>query len=327
MREARWWDKLENGAAQCRLCPHACIILSGGNGKCRARKNVDGVLFASTFGRTVSLSVDPIEKKPLYHFLPGEGILSLGHNSCNLSCLFCQNHEISQEKAPEFPITPRQLATHCQRANVRMVAFTYTEPLTGLEFIIDSGRVLHEEGIKVVLVTNGFVNPEPFEEALPWIDAMNIDLKAFTDRFYDKTCEGALEPVLNTIRRAHQSCHIEVTTLLVTNENDGEQEIRDLAAFLADLDPNLPLHLSRYFPRHLMTAPPTPVSTMHRAAEIARERLRYVYLGNLPGDNDTLCPDCGLTLIRRSGYHVRTNGFDSGVCPRCGAAVHGVWRV
>jgi pyruvate formate lyase activating enzyme len=329
MIQARWWTSESDGDITCHLCPHTCRIADGKSGRCRARSNRKGVLYADTYGRTVTVNVDPIEKKPLYHFLPASDILSIGHNSCNLSCRFCQNASISQETVNTSPIPTDKIPGLCRRYSAKSVAFTYTEPVTGLEWVIDVAKVLKDEGIRTVLVTNGYVNPEPLQEAIPFIDAMNIDLKAFTEDFYKSVCGATLQPVLETIRLAVEHCHVELTTLLVTGENDSEAEIRALVDFVADLNPDIPLHFSRYFPQYRMPNPPTPPETLSMARDIARNRMRYVYIGNIsiPGGADTVCPQCGNLLVTRSGYSTRIVGLKASTCARCGMSIPGVWDV
>ncbi len=272
--------------AVCPICPRACELEDGQTGFCRARKNIGGEVLPINYGRITSLALDPIEKKPLRRFCPGSAILSLGLFGCNLRCPFCQNHEISMA-GEEFPnpygASPDALAEKAlelvPRGNIGL-AYTYNEPLVGYEFVRDTGTIVREKGLKNVLVTNGYINEKPWRELLPIIDAANIDLKGFTVGWY-KRLGGDLETVKCSIAIAAESIHVEVTTLLVPGENDGEEEIRALCSWLSSLRRDIPLHLSRFFPRYRMTEKePTPVSTVYNLAEIAREYLDFVYTGN-----------------------------------------------
>ncbi len=328
MHEAHFYEKQDDNSVICHLCPHECRIADGKKGLCRARANHDGMLYAESYGLTVSLSLDPIEKKPLYHMLPTSKVLSIGHNSCNMRCSFCQNYSISQGDCPSRRLLPDELVMLCKRENSPAVAFTYTEPLTWYEYVLDASRALQEAGLKSILVTNGYINPEPLRELLPYVDAMNIDLKSMNDVFYREICGGRLEPVKETIRIAAKQCLVEVTNLLITDENDGDEEISALVDFLASIDREIPVHFSRYYPTYKMTNPATSVSTLDRAYEIAKEKLSNVYLGNVISDErtSTYCPNCGELVIERSGYHVAIRGMDGSRCGSCGKAIHGVWK-
>ncbi len=321
MKEALFYTQLKNQKVRCDLCPHNCVISPGNIGICRARKNIDGVLYAINYGETITISIDPMEKKPLYHFHPGKSILSIGPNSCNFSCKFCQNYQSSQLEVPTKTITPNKLVELCRSHNCNFVAFTYTEPTTWFEFILDSSKLLKESGIKTVMVTNGFINQEPLEELLPYIDAMNIDLKAFDENFYKNICNGTLQPVLETIKTAYKHCHIEITNLIITDENDSGKQINDLVDFVADVNPDIPLHFSRYYPTYKMENPPTSVSKLNLAKEIAEKKLNFGYLGNIVTDRNTNCPNCDQVLISRD-YPFKNEIVD-GKCPSCGHAIYG----
>jgi pyruvate formate lyase activating enzyme len=266
-----------------------------------------------------------MEKKPLYHFYPAHTILSFGTYGCNLRCGFCQNWEIAHGSPSTVTVAPEAVVPMLTAQGPRCVAvaYTYSEPLVWYEFIYDTARLVKEAGFKNVLVTNGMINETPFRELLPYIDAVNIDVKSFRDEYYVKYCAGRLKPVLETVARARESCHVEVTTLIVTGLNDSEEELGELAAWLGDLDPDIPLHFSRYFPNFELDLPPTPPQTLYRARELAQERLRYVYLGNIrDGDaGNTICPVCGAVVIRREGYMVRAPALKNGKCAECGAVI------
>lgn len=281
------------------------------------------------YGFCSSLAMDPIEKKPLYHFYPGSSILSVGTVGCNFACEFCQNWEISQATISEGELEDRYLpaetlARIAEKERDRGcvgIAYTYSEPVVWYEYILDAAHRAHQRGLRNVLVTNGYIEPEPFKELLPWVDALNIDVKGFSEDFYRRIVHGRRDPVLRTVEAAVQAGkHVEVTTLLVTGLNDNKEEIDQLVDWLAALSPALPLHFSRYFPGHRLDRPPTPVRTLIEARNRAREKLFYVYLGNVPGGegSDTLCPQCGQTLIRRLGYHTTVVGLEGSKCSRCG---------
>ncbi|MEW5994014.1 MAG: AmmeMemoRadiSam system radical SAM enzyme [Candidatus Zixiibacteriota bacterium] len=305
----------------CHLCPAECTLTKGKRGICRSRYNQDGRLVTDNYGELVTLAMDPIEKKPLYHFHPGSDILSTGPNSCNLGCVHCQNWTISQKEAKTFYCPPQKLVEAAVAQRSIGVAFTYTEPLMWYEYILDTAPLLRQAGLKTVMVTNGYINPEPLEELLPLVDAMNIDLKSMRPDFYKKICKGKREPVLHTIRRVHEAgVHLEVTNLIIPGLNDSDDDLLALIEFVADLSNRLPLHFSAYRPDYKMSHPPTPVETLLHARELAERRLHFVYLGNvwLPEGSNTLCPGCGRLLIERSGYHTSVVGLRNGLCANCG---------
>lgn len=272
--------------ARCEICPHHCNIEEGQLGFCNARANRDGTIVNENYGLITSIALDPIEKKPLNRFLPGSRILSVGSYGCNLRCPFCQNHEISMcERRPDniVRMQPEALVEKAlelvPKRNIG-IAFTYNEPLIGYEFVRDCAILAHQRGLKTVAVTNGFINETPLIELLPHIDAMNIDLKAFTEEFYHHI-SGSLKPVKRTIEIAARSCHVEVTTLIIPEENDSPEEMRRLSSWLADINPDIPLHISRFFPRYRMTdRDATEAEHIYALADIARKKLHYVYEGN-----------------------------------------------
>ena len=298
--EARYYSQLPFDKVQCKLCPHNCIIELEKTAICKSRKNIGGKLFATNYGETVTLSIDPIEKKPLYHFYPNSKILSVGANSCNFSCQFCQNYTISQNEVKTESITPQILSELCKKYNLNSVAFTYTEPFTWFEFILDSAKYLKQQNIKVVLVTNGYINPAPLAELLPYIDALNIDLKSLDDAFYRKYCGGSLQPVLDTIKYSFKHCHLEITNLIIPTLNDDQILIQKLIDFIAEIDNQIPLHFSGYFPNYKLKLPPTTISTLLKAKEFATMKLSNVYLGNVRAENSSYCPNCGKEIINRT---------------------------
>ncbi len=270
---------------KCNLCPHYCLISNTKSGLCGVRTNQNNILKTINYGKVTAMANDPIEKKPLYHFHPGKDILSVGSFGCNFTCDFCQNYSISQYKALNDYVAPDTLIKKCLDLGDRTIglAFTYNEPSIWYEYIYDTVKQAKESHphLKMVLITNGYINPEPLKILLPYIDAMNIDLKAFNQAYYQDICGGDLDPVLKTIELASKNCHVEVTTLLVNGLNDSLEEVRQIASFLSQLDKDIPLHLSRYFPRYHMTQPATDIATMEKAKEVALEFLNHVYLGNI----------------------------------------------
>lgn len=269
----------------CSICPHFCNLDEGQTGICQARKNVNDAVVSINYGKITGIGLDPIEKKPLKRFMPGSQILSIGSFGCNLSCPFCQNHEIAcgGESSSVRTIFPPELVEMAVKmipdGNIG-VAYTYNEPLIGYEYVSDCARLIRQAELKNVVVTNGYINPSPLEKLLPWIDAMNIDLKGFTQGFYRKL-GGDLEPVKATIMASVKACHVEVTTLIIPGENDSEEEMQALSSWLARLDPKIPLHISRFFPRHRYAdRTATPVDMVYRLAAVAKENLEHVYTGN-----------------------------------------------
>ncbi|MBP5799168.1 MAG: AmmeMemoRadiSam system radical SAM enzyme [Prevotella sp.] len=286
--ECRYYQRLENGVVACQLCPHHCHIASGKTGRCRSRRNHDGVLVSEVYARPCSLAIDPIEKKPLYHFHPGTTCLSIACTGCNFRCLNCQNHEISQvspEQVDYYDLTPEQVVSLCLQHHCPGIAYTYTEPLTYIEYIIDTARLAHENGLWNILVTAGYVCQEPLADLLPYLDAANIDLKSYSDEIYQRVSGGRLQPVLDTILAMKKAgVWIELTNLVIPGTNDDMDMIRRMCRWLVanELD-DAPLHFSRFFPRYKMQdIPPTPVQTLRTAKQIALEEgLKYVYLGNV----------------------------------------------
>jgi pyruvate formate lyase activating enzyme len=311
----------EGVAVRCGLCPHRCRIADGNRGICRVRENRGGTLYALTYARLAAVHMDPIEKKPLYHFRPGSEILSVGTVGCNFRCGFCQNFHLVTGDAPLTPVPVPDLVRAAANSGSVGIAYTYNEPLVGFEYVAECAKEIRAAGMSNVLVTNGYILPEPLEELLSFVDALNIDLKSMDPDFYRKICGGKLEPVLDTIRTCARRSHVEVTNLLVTGINDSDDAIRKVVDFVAAVNPEIPLHFSRYFPQHLFTSPPTPPERLEAAWRIGREKLAYVYVGNfhLPGGEDTRCPKCGAVVVRRVGYKTTAVGLTGDRCAACTA--------
>ena len=317
------WEKREDGKIQCLLCPVGCVIADGKLGVCMGRKNEGGTLYATNYGRLVSVAIDPIEKKPLYHFHPGRQILSTGPNGCNLSCQNCQNWNISQKESPTQFATPEDLVQLAIRERSFGISYTYTEPLIWYEYVLDTAKIAKEKGLANVLVTNGYVHEQPLKELLPHIDAMNIDLKSMDDDFYRKICKAKLPYVLKAIELSHRAgVHVEITNLVIPTLNDSEEQIRRLVDFVAGISDRTPLHFSRYFPSYEMNLPPTPLETLQKAFLLAKRKLKYVYVGNaqIPNTSNTYCPVCNNLLIKRDGYYTSVAGIEGKKCEKCGTA-------
>ncbi len=331
MQEALYWSVENDDKVRCLLCPHNCLIAEGKTGICKVRKNINNRLFSLTYGEVAAIHSDPVEKKPLYHFYPGSRILSVGTYGCNLHCTFCQNHHLSQPADQSFAqtvaIPPDQLVRKAKQiAGNTGIAYTYNEPSVFFEFLIHTAKKAKDAGLKNVVVSNGYLNPGPLSELLPFIDAFNIDLKSFSNDFYRTMTGGSLEPVLESLKIIVKAGrHLEITLLVIPAINDSPDEFRLMTDWIYHVLGNeIPFHLSRYFPSYKLSLPPTPVSTILRFAEIAGEKLDYVYTGNM-GDSDyssTYCPHCRSELIHRSYYEVEFTGLTSeGTCSGCGNSI------
>ena len=320
---AEWFERTGSGW-RCALCPRGCTWKSGSDslGFCRVRGMNGGLPDLPGYGRCVSLSVDPIEKKPLYHFLPGARILSTGPAGCNLLCDFCQNWNISQGRdVPARSVPPDELAAAAVSGGSAGLAFTYTEPTVWYEYVMDTAPLVRERGGFTVMVSNGFINPDPLEKLIGVTDAWNVDLKSWSGEFYRKHCSGERDAVLRTlVSLASSRCHLEVTFLVIPGENDDPAEWSGMAAWLAsECGKGTVLHVSRYFPRYRLKRPTTPVATLVQARDIFSEHLEHVFIGNLAGvSNDTLCPWCGALCVDRSGWPATTPGLSGGACSSCG---------
>ena len=323
-REAQYYEKKDDEKVRCVLCPHMCVIAPGKSGICGVRENRDGALRTMIYGEVSSISMDPIEKKPLYHFYPGSSILSIGTVGCSFRCQFCQNYSISQNPHHTTETySTEELVEYALRNRSVGIAYTYSEPLIWFEFVLDTCMAVRESGLKNVFVTNGYINKEPLEKLLPYADAFNIDLKSFRDDFYKKVIGGSLQPVLDTIREvaAHEEICMEVTTLVIPGYNDSSEEMEEITDFISGLSPEIPFHLSAYHPMYKFNAPPTSYSTLQRMRDIASKKLNYVYLGNVHEASNTYCKNCGAVIIERKGYATHVKNYHNGKCTSCGEPV------
>lgn len=331
---ARYGMRREGGRVQCTLCPRHCLLRDGQVGFCGVRKNQRGHLILTGYGRVAAIAIDPIEKKPLYHFLPGSQILSLGGMGCNLDCSFCQNSSLSagrDESMLHIEAAPEEVAGLALKHNCASVAFTYNEPVISLEYVVDTARVCRARGLRTVAVTAGYISSPAREEFFSVMDAANIDLKALDKGFYRKQCGAHLQPVLDTLRAVHAGpTWLEITNLLIPGENDGAEHISDLATWIArELSPDVPLHLSAFHPAHRMQDhPPTPAASVRKARKSAQKAgLKYVYTGNIQDreGGTTYCTHCGAELIQRNGYDTRLGGLKAGKCASCGTTCSGLF--
>jgi len=334
-REAAFWESLGDGVVRCELCPRRCVVPPGGRGHCGVRENRDGTYYTLTYGNPCAVHIDPIEKKPFYHFLPTTTAFSVAVAGCNLDCKFCQNWHISQARPAEtrnYRLPPEELVDVAARSGATSIAYTYSEPTIFFEYMLDCARAAKARGLRNVCHSNGYINEAPLRELCPYLDAADIDLKGMSDDYYTEMTGGTLEPVLRTLRiLREEGVHLEITNLVIPGENDGPEEIRAMCRWIREeLGDDVPLHFSRFHPCHRLTnLPPTPVESLDRARAIAiDEGLRYVYIGNIPGHRgaSTWCPECGELLIRRIGYDVEIVGLEDGVCSACGNPIEGVWR-
>ncbi len=335
MKEAMLYLPQNDRSVVCLLCAHRCRIPDGGTGICGVRTNQNGTCYTLVYDKIIATHADPIEKKPLYHFLPGTASFSIATVGCNFHCFNCQNHDIAQmpreypgRAIPGTPTTPQEIVEAAVRTQCESIAYTYTEPTMYFELAYETSRLAHERGLKNVFVTNGYMTRKALDTIAPYLDGANVDLKGFRDAAYRKVCGGKLEPITETIQRmSAMGIWIEATTLIIPTHNDSETELREIAEFLVSVNPAIPWHVSAFYPQYKMThLPPTSAAVIHRAVEIGKETgLRYVYSGNIRDDDssDTWCSSCGTRLIQRSGFYVTHNALINGACPTCGTPIDG----
>jgi pyruvate formate lyase activating enzyme len=335
--EAYLYEPLQDGKVQCNLCSHRCVIADGRRGKCHVRENQGGVLQTLVYGKLIAQHVDPIEKKPLFHFLPGSLSYSIATVGCNFRCRFCQNADIAQMPSDHQGrimgerTSPEEVVSAAKRTGCRSISYTYTEPTVFFEFAFETAKLAHGEGLRNVFVTNGYMTAEALRMIQPFLDAANVDLKAFGNTYYKEVCGAKLKFVMDTLKlMKHLGILVEVTTLIVPGLNDDPAELTKLASFIAtDLGADTPWHISRFHPTYRLTdRPATPVQTLTTAREIGiKAGLRYVYTGNVPGDlgENTFCPGCGQMVVERWGFQVRRMRLQDGRCNDCGTVVDGVW--
>ena len=334
MKPALLAERISDKTIQCNLCAHRCRLQKNKVGICGVRKNIDGTLYSLNYDRVAATHMDPIEKKPLYHFLPASTSFSIAAMGCNFSCTFCQNHSLSivrSERVFGEPITPDEMVEQALLADAQSIAYTYTEPTVYFELMVETAKLAKLGGLKNLMVTNGYMSEEALAEIQPYLDGANIDLKAFNDNFYKTYCGARLEPVKETIARMSEAgIWVELTTLLIPDLNDDEREIHEMTKFIASIDPGIPWHVSRFFPQHQLTdAAITPEDSIYKRLEIGKANgIQYLYAGNIPGDKwaHTHCHNCGALLIKRSGYSTRVIDINGGKCGNCDAAIPGIWK-
>lgn len=322
-REAKYYKVIDKEKVKCLLCPHNCVIQNEKTGICGVRKNNDGKLFTTIYGELTAMAMDPIEKKPLYHFYPTSNIFSIGTKGCNFRCSYCQNWEISQNSNVHTTYyKPEEIINAALRRNSLGIAYTYNEPFIWFEYVMDCSKLARKNGLKNVFVTNGFINPEPLDEILEYADAMNIDLKSFQENTYRSFQKGKLTNVLETIKKVYKTCHLELTTLIVTDMNNNMDEMKDMIDWISSIDANIPWHISRYYPNYDYNAPPTDINFMFKIHDHAASKLNFIYCGNIPGTygrSDTICPSCKTIIISRDGYMVDVKAITTGgLCMNCG---------
>lgn len=334
MKEAMFFEKLENEKVKCNLCRHHCIIANGKKGICRVRENHEGILYSLVYRKLISDNIDPIEKKPLYHFYPGTTSFSIATVGCNFRCLNCQNYEISQlpkdhEQIIGRDIAPEKIVEDALSYNCKSISYTYTEPTIFFEYAYEVAKIASSKSIKNVFVTNGYITRGALKEIKPYLHAANIDLKSFSNETYKKICGAKLEEVLDCIRSYKEmGIWIEITTLIIPEVNDSISELKQIANFICSVGPEIPWHVSRFYPRYrLIEKPPTPIELLSTARQIGIEAgLRYVYEGNVPGDGgeNTYCYKCKKLLIKRYGYQILINNIVNQKCPACDTPIDGV---
>jgi len=336
MKEAMLYSPLEEGKVKCSLCSHRCVILPLKKGICGVRENRGGKLFSLVYERAISMHIDPIEKKPLFHLLPGSTSFSIATVGCNFRCLQCQNHEISQmpvdgKGIDGSVVPPSQIVLLAKENRCRSISYTYTEPTIYFEYAYETAALAHQEGIRNVFVTNGYMTEEALRTIHPYLDGANVDLKSYQEKFYKEVCGAKLRPVLESLKLMKElGIWVEVTTLVIPTMNDSDKEFEEIARFILSLGAEVPWHLSAFYPTYkMLNLPRTPATTLHRAREIGMKAgLQYVYCGNIPGQGgeDTFCPQCGRNVIERMGFRVVKNDAVGGECRHCHAKIEGIWQ-
>ena len=335
IKEAMLYEKLDDQRVHCNLCARRCTIKPDRRGICGVRENREGVLYSLVYGTLIAEHIDPIEKKPFFHVYPASNSYSIATVGCNFNCEFCQNHEISQMPRSTLMITgvdilPAEIVSQAKKSGSKTIAYTYTEPTVYLELAYDTAKIANENGLKNVFVTNGFMTPETIDMMAPYLTAANVDLKSFRDEFYKKRCGARLNPVLENLKKMKEmGIWVEITTLLIPALNDSDEELKDIAQFIAGLGKEIPWHISRFHPQFkMMNIPITSISSLHRAVEIGKQSgLKYVYSGNVPGDEgeNTHCSHCGNLLIERYGFKVVSINLKGNKCSKCGTELEGVF--
>ena len=336
MKEAMLYTPLEEGRVKCSLCSHRCTISPSRRGICGVRENRGGKLYSLVYGKAISMNVDPIEKKPIFHLCPGSSSFSIATAGCNFRCLQCQNHEISQMPVDEdrirgSEVSPSKIVSSAKEYRCRSISYTYTEPTIYFEYAYEIAVLASQEGIKNIFVTNGYMTEETLRTIQPYLEAANVDLKSYRKKFYQEVCGASLEPVLENLKLMKQmGIWVEITTLVIPSLNDSDKELEEIAQFIVSLGSEVPWHISAFYPTYKMThLPRTPASVLHRAREIGMGAgLRYVYCGNIPGEEgeDTFCPHCGRRVIERVGFRVVKNEVVNGECHHCHEKIDGVWN-
>ena len=334
MKEALFYEQVKDNTVKCHLCAHHCVISQNKRGICGVRENRGGTLYSIVYGKSIAENIDPIEKKPLFHFLPGTKSFSIATAGCNFRCLHCQNYDISQMPRDRDVIIGKELApvdivALAKKAGCKSISYTYTEPTIYFEYAYETAKIAFAEGLKNVFVTNGYITESPLREISPYLDAANIDLKSFTEGFYKKICGAKLQPVLDAIKLYHElNIWIEITTLIIPTYNDSSHELEQIAAFIKNLGEEIPWHITAYHPTYrLADQSRTPVTSLLQARDIGlRAGLRYVYTGNVPGEpgENTYCYTCGELLIERRGFFVINNKIKNGKCYKCQSNIKGI---
>ncbi len=334
MKQAYLYKKLNGLKVRCDLCAHRCVVADGQNGKCVVRKNINGILYSLIYDKVISENIDPIEKKPLFHFLPGSKSLSIATPGCNFKCFFCQNWQISQvsddyEMIEGKAIPPERIVADAMSNHCRSISYTYTEPTIFFELAYDTAKIANSKGLKNIFVTNGFMTGECLQMIRPYLDGANVDLKSFSEDFYKNRTGGRLKPVLASIKKMFEyGIWIEVTTLLIPGLNDSYEELENIAKFLSGISASIPWHISAYYPQYKSNIGPTQVKSIIKAIEIGKKAgLKYVYGGNIHGSKyeNTACSNCGKEIIKRTGYLITDYSIKDGCCTNCGNQIDGVW--